>query len=161
MKRKFDDAEYNELLDEIKGLRRDVAALQGEREALRDEARLADNARDLREQIETLKIEKGRLTEEHQREKREVEHMVGLQKNRQTVEMEQATREAKLSVREENLAVDKDRFDKHVEFIEKRFGEEVGYLKDLMGQIMVRLPTVSVDKSVEAAAPARRVRKAS
>lgn len=155
MKRRDDT---DELLEEIRGLRRDVAALKGEREALREEAALADSIQTLKVKVEDLKIEKGRLTEEHAREKREVEHMVGLEKNRQKVEMEQATRDAKLTVREENLAADKDRFDKHVEFIEERFGEEVGYLKDLMGQVLGRLPTVSVDKTVSSTASRTRPR---
>jgi hypothetical protein len=99
---------------------------------------------EMREQIETLRIEKGRKDEEFARKEREIEHKVGLVKQRQKVELEQAKREATLSVREENLKASEDRFAKQMEFQQKRFEEEVGYLKDLMKDVMKRLPSAEI-----------------
>lgn len=142
------ESELAKLTESVAKLQGEIAALREERKALRSVDRLDAEIRSLREEKETLTIERDRQQETHAREKREVEHMVGLEKNRQTVEIDQAKREATLAVREENLTADKDRFDKHVEFIETRFGEQVDYLKDLMKQVLLRLPTVTVDKSI-------------
>ena len=99
---------------------------------------------EMREEIETLRIEKGRKDEEFSRREREIEHKVGLTKKRQTVELEQAKRDATLSVREENLEHAKDTFAKQMEFQQKRFEEEVGYLKGLMKDLMKRLPSAEI-----------------
>lgn len=93
----------------------------------------------LREEIETLKISKGRLEEENAKTLREVEHKVGLERKRQEFELESAKKEATLKVREENLAADQKRFKEQMEFHEKRFSEEVGYLKGMLGQVLVKL----------------------
>ena len=44
---------------------------------------LAENALALQQEIETLKIEKGRREEEFQKREREVEHKIGLERTRQ------------------------------------------------------------------------------
>ena len=98
----------------------------------------------LREEIEDLKIAKSRLTEEHAREDRELRHMIGLEKKRQEVEVEQATKSAVLAVQEENLAADRKRFADEMAFQRSRFEEEVGYLKGMMADIRARLPNVNV-----------------
>jgi hypothetical protein len=98
----------------------------------------------LRSEIETLKIEKGRREEEFNRKEREVEHKVGLERKRQEFELSSGKREATLSVREENLAADRKRFEEQMKFHEDRFTAEVGYLKDLLGQIMERLPSTEI-----------------
>lgn len=102
----------------------------------------------LREEIETLKIEKGRKEEESARKEREIEHKVGLERKRQEFEMEAAKREATLTVREENLAADRKRFEDQMAFHEKRFSEEVTYLKEMVGQVLERLPNVTVAGSL-------------
>lgn len=93
----------------------------------------------LKEEIETLKIEKGRREEEFQRREREVEHKVGLERKRQEFEVSSAKREATLSVREENLKADRARFEEQMKFHDKRFTEEVGYLKGMLEQVLGRL----------------------
>jgi hypothetical protein len=35
-----------------------------------------------------------------------------------------------------------------MDFREERFKKEVGYLKDLMAQVLERLPTVTVDRKI-------------
>jgi len=69
---------------------------------------------------------------------------VGLERKRQEFEIEQAKRETTVAVREENLKADKDRFAEQLKFHEDRFATEVGYLKDMMGQLMERLPTAEI-----------------
>lgn len=136
------------LLSELRALREEVALLTGERDGLKQQRRLQQEVTDLKGQIETLRLEKGRIKEEQDRREREVRHEVGLLRKQVETEQELATQEAVLKVREENLAADKSRFEEQMEFTRKRFEKEVGYLRDLMGQILERLPTVTVDKQV-------------
>lgn len=121
-----------------------VKDLQG----IRSVADLSAKVKQLREQVENLEIEKGRKEEEFARKQREVEHKVGLERKRQEFEVESAKREAKLTVREENLAADRERFEGQMAFHDKRFTEEVGYLKGLMEQLMARLPDVTVSGEI-------------
>lgn len=109
---------------------------------------LTVKTKELRTQVEQLTIEKGRKEEEYARREREVEHKVGLERKRQEFEVASAKREATLAVREENLKSDRARFDEQIKFHEKRFTEEVGYLKDLMTEIMKRLPEVNLSGTV-------------
>jgi hypothetical protein len=81
----------------------------------------------LREEIETLKIEKGRREEEFAKREREIEHKVGLERKRQEFEIEQAKRETSVKVREENLSADR-----------KRFEGEVKYLHEMAEKLMER-----------------------
>lgn len=152
------DKERGELKTVIASLKDEIAELRGERKARQKELGLTDDVIRLKTEIEDLRIAKSRLTEAHEREKRELTHMVGLEKKRQEVELAQGKREATLAVREENLKADRDRFEEQMKFTRKRFEEEVGYLKDLMGEILDRLPTVTVDKTVSDGEP--RPRKA-
>ena len=100
---------------------------------------------DLRAEIETLKIEKGRKHEEHAKEERELRHMIGLEKKRQEFEIEQARKETSLTVREENLAAEKTRFTEQMKFHEDRFKEEVGYLKGMVKEVLDRLPNINME----------------
>lgn len=143
------DRERTELSKVITSLKEEISELRGERKAREKELGLTDDVIRLKTEIEDLRIAKSRLTEEHQREKRELTHMIGLEKRRQEVELAQGKREATLSVREENLAADRERFEEQMEFTRERFEKEVGYLKDLMGEVLERLPTVTVDKTID------------
>lgn len=151
----FFDGQKRELDNSILELKKQIAELKLNREAAERRLELADEAVKLKEQIETLKIEKGRITEDNAREKREVTHMVGLERKRQEFEAEQAKKsvetaraEAILTVREENLSQEREAFEAHMKFQNDRFQSEVGYLKELMGQILDRLPTVNVDRQI-------------
>jgi chromosome segregation ATPase len=144
-------AERAELLSEIRGLRKDLSDASKERDELRDRTRLEGEITSLKKQVADLEIRRGKLTEDHEREKREVTHMVGLERKRQEFEIDQARRETTVSVREENLAADRKRFEDQMKFTTERFESEVGYLKGLMGEVLDRLPHVTVDKP----APAR------
>lgn len=152
----FTKQDKEDLLNEIAELRVDVKALREERSDL-------ESGSKLKRQVEDLKLEKDRLKEEHARETRETEHMVGLTRKKQEQDAAHQRREieverdkAKLEVREENLEAAQDRFDEHIAFQGKRFEAEVGYLKDILGQILDRLPTVTVDKTTAPAAARKR-----
>lgn len=110
---------------------------------------LAGTVQKLRKDVETLELEKSRRTEEFATREREIEHKVGLERKRQEFELGAAKREATLAVREENLAADRKRFEDQMSFHEKRFTEEVQYLKEMMGQVMERLPNVNVEATLD------------
>ncbi len=145
------DRERGVLSEAVQELRASASDLRAEIAALTKQRDWTKEERQLREQIETLRIEKGRIEEENARKLREVTHQVGLERLRQEAEAEQAKkdvdaarREAVLEVREKNLAAERDAFDKQMEFQRERFEQEQGYLRDLLGQILKRLPDISV-----------------
>ena len=145
------DRERGALSDAVVALKETSADLKAEITALTRQRDWTKQERQLREEIETLRIEKGRIEEENARKLREVTHQVGLERLRQEAEAEQAKkdvdsarREAVLEVREKNLAAEREAFDKQMEFQRERFEQEQGYLRDLLGQILKRLPDISV-----------------
>lgn len=101
----------------------------------------------LRAELETLRIEKDRREEEYARRDREIEHKVGLERQRQVTEIGLAKREATLGAQEVALKLDRKRFEDQLEFHEKRFTAEVGYLKDLIGDLAKRLPEIRVKET--------------
>jgi hypothetical protein len=98
----------------------------------------------LREELETLRIEKGRKEEEFAKKEREIEHKVGLERKRQEFEIEQAKRETSVTVREENLSADRKRFEEQLEFHQQRFESEVKYLHEMAEKLMERLPSAEI-----------------
>lgn len=105
----------------------------------------------LKRTIADLGIEKSKIIEDFEKRERELRHMVGLEKQRQEQEREQAktalaqaSTAAKLEVREENLAADKKRFEEQLLFNTERFSTMEKYLKDMMSDILKRLPNVNV-----------------
>jgi len=145
----YDKEEREKLLAEIRLLRKELRDLKETEKEHREQLGLVEEATSLRKQIVTLEIERDKRIEDHERETREIKHMVGLEKKRQEFEIEQAKRETTVTVREENLTADRKRFEDEMKFTTDRFEKEVGYLKDLMGQVLDRLPTVTVDKTIE------------
>lgn len=123
------------------GLTKALSQLSGEDDLL-------DTLRTLRQSISSLEIEKGRKQEEFDRRERETEHKVGLERKRSEFEASAAKREATLSVREENLAADRKRFEEQMTFHDKRFTEEVGYLKSLIESLAERLPSLEMTADV-------------
>jgi predicted nucleic acid-binding Zn-ribbon protein len=132
---------YDALMEELAGLKRNVAELRGERDSRKRVISLEKEYESTKRELVDLQIEFDREKEKHEHEKRETEHMVGLQRKRGEFETEAAGREAKLVVREENLQAAKDRFDEHVAFIEKRFDQQFDSLNGLMEKFLERMPT--------------------
>lgn len=112
---------------------------------LGDVPTLSSKVLSLQKQIAELDIEKGKRDEQHAREERELRHMIGLEKKRQEVEIAQAKRETELSVREGNLKAEKERFSEQLKFNTQRFETMETYLKEMMADILKRLPNVNVE----------------
>ena len=75
--------------------------------------------------------------------------MVRLERKRQEFEIDQAKRETTVVVREENLAADRERFTKHLDFMSERFKTEVEYLEELIKQVLARLSDVTMSLGKE------------
>lgn len=149
MNRKSLEEKVDQLYETIGELSGQVKALRSERDALTDAAELREERDRLRAEIVDLGIERARIDEDHAREKREVTHMVGLERKRSEFEVEAAKREALLDVREDNLDGAVDKIEEKLGFIQTRMEEEVKYLREtLISAILKRLPTVTIEKSI-------------
>lgn len=133
---------FDQLMEELSSLKRSVAELRGERKATRRVAELEKEYEETKRQLTDLQIEFDREKEKHEREKREVEHLVGLERKRSSFEREQGVAEAKVAVREENLAAERERFEDQMKFITTRFEKEIDQQKELMAEILARLPKI-------------------
>ncbi len=137
------DLILEDLAKDIQRLTKQVASLKGEQDYL-DERRMAQQTiYDLKEEIEQLKISKSRVTEEHEKEKREVKHLVGLERKRSEwehekamEEVDQARRQAQLEVREENLAKERETFVTQMDFTTKRMTEEINRITKLFSKLV-------------------------
>ena len=106
---------------------------------------LSEEVLKLKRELADLQIQKSKAKEDHDKQERELRHMIGLEKKRQEVEIEQAKRETKLSVREENLKSEREQFEKNLKFNTERFEAMETYLKGMMTDILARLPNVNVE----------------
>lgn len=150
---KTEDPVAQEIIERIETLSKAVAKLRGERDATKESLKLSDDIVELKKRLTNTQIEYDREKEKHEREKREVEHMVGLERKRQEFEVTSAKRDVQLTVREENLKEDRRRFEEEMDYTRKRFGEEIGRLDGLMKDILKRLPEVKVEKSIDLQMP--------
>lgn len=133
-----------DLLEEVRDL------LAGNGEAKSKEVKgYSDEVVGLKKTIANLEIEKAKKQEDFDRRERELTHMVGLEKKRQEVEIEQAKKDATLSVREANLDADRKRFEETVSTNKKALEDGFGYMRDVLTQVLNRLPTVTVDRQVK------------
>jgi len=135
--RSYDDTK---LIAEISALSRQVAALKGERNALKDLDNLEQERAQLKKNLTDMKIEWDQEKEKWDREKRETEHLVGLQRKRQEFEVEAAKREVELTVREETLKADKERFQEQISYMEESWKQKFKSLEKLMGKVFDRMP---------------------
>lgn len=121
-----------------------LESVTAELHGIRTVADLSSKVKELRTAVATLEVEKSQREEGIARKEREIEHKVGLDRKRAEFEREKAVSEATLAVGQANLDADKKRFADEMQFQGDRFEKEVGYLKDLLVQIMQRLPTVDM-----------------
>jgi len=149
------DKQIDRLNNTTAKLETEIVRLKAERDAIGVERDATKRVKQLQEQISRLEIDKAKIVEDNDRKIRETTHMVGLERKRQEFEAEQskkgiehARKEAILEVQAENLETERAAFVKEMKFREERFTQEVGYLKDLMTQILDRLPTVTVDRQI-------------
>lgn len=110
---------------------------------LRNAKDLSDKVKTLTAQVSKLEITKSQIEETHAREKREIEHKLGLEKTRQKQELEIGLREQSVKIKEENLTADKKRFEDQMKFMSDRMTKETDYLKDMMQKVLDSLPTVN------------------
>ena len=150
-----------EMLDEqLAGLRKQLRQIQDQLSDRKELLGLTDDIVTLKTTISDLEISKSKLTEAHEREKRETLHMVGLEKKRSEFETEAARRDAQLEVREEALKAQQDRFEEHIKFVEGRMNTHLQDMKDLITAVLGKTPDYTGDLTPPAAtrAPVRKTK---
>lgn len=135
------DPARDRLADEIADMKAEIKALRTERDN-------TAQVRRLEQDVEKLKLEKARLTEDNDRRIRETEHKVGLLKTKQDHDVEHATRLAKLQIREENLSADRERFQAEMEFQREHLQREVDRVESILGKVLERLPNIDAALTV-------------
>lgn len=143
------DPLVQELLEEVRRLSKQIATLKGEKDAIDERRALLEDRDNLASQIEQLKIEKDRREEDFARERREVEHATGLHRKQSEWERTKAVEEASIKVREENLSAERQRFQDQIDFNKAQIKAEVDRMEKLISGLMERLPTVTVEKSID------------
>jgi chromosome segregation ATPase len=128
--------------EELANVKAELHDVRGQLSASREALKLTDDIVDLKKKVVDLEIQEAKLKETHEREKRDVEHMVGLEKKRQQFEINQAKRETTVSVREENLAADQARFTAQMEFHKEQIAGEITRFEKILAGLFDRLPTI-------------------
>lgn len=136
------DTERTRLADELSELKSEVRALRAERDRTQELV-------GLKQDISKLQIEKDKLVEDNNRKIRETEHKVGLLKTKQDQDVEHATRQAKLEVREENLTADKTRFEEEMKFQREHLQREVDRVESILEKVLERLPNLQATLSLK------------
>ena len=101
-------------------------------------------------------MEKDRLVEDNDRKIRDTTHKVGLLKTQQEHEVANARRETELEVREGALKAKEDQFKSEMAFQREHMDRENAGIKDILGKILERLPTIEVDLSGQARTGSRK-----
>lgn len=142
------DDQLQKLAEEIERLTREVASLRAEKNAINEQRTLEEKIVTLKKTVTELEISRDKKQEDFDRRERELTHMIGLEKKRQEFEIKQASEDARLAVREENLKAERAAFEKQTKFREEQFNGQVEYLQSLMKQILERLPTITIDRTI-------------
>lgn len=100
----------------------------------------------LRATIAKLDIEKSKREEDIARQERELRHKVGLERARQEQEIALAKREAALAAGEANLTAERKAFAEQLAFNTQRFATMEQTMKEMLSELMKRLPVVTVGK---------------
>lgn len=111
---------------------------------IRESIDLAKTVEKLREELANLKINESQIKEKYAREKREIEHMLGLEKTRQAQELELSKREAALEVKEQALKQEREMFKKEAESIQKRFEDQLKDQNMLITNLLGALPNMKI-----------------
>ena len=140
------DEETRGLRADIKALLESIGRLTIKRDEVKQELGYTEQIVAFKKRITDLEIAEAKIKEGNAREDRELRHMIGLEKKRQEVDLEQATRDAVLTVREENLAAERKHFEETIASNKKALEDGFGYMREVLTQVLNRLPTVTVDK---------------
>lgn len=116
--------------------------------ALKEREELSKKVAELQETISKLKIQSEEVKAANARNEAEIEHRVGLHKKRVEFEIEQAKNNALIEVREQNLKKAEEGYEAQMRFNNERFEKEVGYLKDILTDLMGRLPRVNFEGEI-------------
>lgn len=148
--RLFDDPMVKDLRNRVTELNMKLASIDIENtlEAKHETAKALDELFNVTKKLERAKIEQDRKDEEFARKEREIDHKIGLERQRMAQEKEAVTTQAKLEVREENLVAEKDRFTQEMKFMRERMDKEVDQLKDMTANLMNLIPKVNVDRRI-------------
>lgn len=137
------------LEERVEELKLEIKKLTAQREDAESAVGYSDQIVRLRKQVSDLEIQKDQKKEEFARERREIEHMVGLERKRSEQEREHATREAELKVREANLSTEQKSFEDRMEFMVKELTGQVDYLKDDIIKAVLGVLNVAVTKDIQ------------
>lgn len=104
----------------------------------------------LEEEIERLNLQEERMQEGFDRREREIEHKVGLDRQRQEQELELTRKMAALEAKEENQEQREELFEERMDFFESEMKEHKALLRDVMNklpsaEIIARIGSVSKD----------------
>lgn len=128
-------------LVEIRKLSEQLARLEGQIDASQELIGANNELARVKRQLSDAQIEIERNLETIARERRELEHMVGLEKLRQAQELELARKQAKLEVEQQNLYRERQTFEDQVDFIK----EETASTRQLVTELLNRMPTITIN----------------
>jgi hypothetical protein len=128
--------------DHLLHMERLAAQLQALVETLESQKDLTAQRNALKQEISDMTVQKSQIEERYARERREVEHKVGLLKTGQEQDLAAAKRETALDVREGNLERERTQFAKEMAFQREFFEKQSEQLQELMRQVLERLPSV-------------------
>ena len=111
---------------------------------LKDVTLLEEEREKLKLQVETLKIEKARKDEEHERKERELEHKLGLHKLQVDEELKHALASAKLDAQASVQTQREENFKEQMKFVTEQFDELLERQDGLLKQIIERLPSAEI-----------------
>lgn len=116
---------------------------------IRDSVSLADTVDRLQKELARLKNEKSSIEETFNRKEREIEHKLGLERQRQEQELRLSIREAELRVQETNLKNERELFKKQIDATEKRFSEQLNDQNKLISNLIQALPNMQIIKTIQ------------
>jgi hypothetical protein len=135
--------------EQLKEANRQLKVIEGKKAGTLEETKLNEEIIRLTKEKVNKEIELDKVKETHARERRETEHMIGLERKRQEFEIESAKRDVTLTVREENLKAQQERFEENMQFMRERMEGELTRLNGLTSEILERLPVVKVDRHIK------------
>jgi hypothetical protein len=132
------------LLTEMAELRAEIHGLRQERGDLQTRDRLQAEIERLKKDTVAKQIEYDREKEKWDRERREVEHLVGLQRKTADFEKDQAIAEAKMTERERAITAKEDEFERQLKFNKEQMTKTQDFLERNFSAVLDRLPDVNV-----------------
>lgn len=117
-------------------------------EKIKDYLDLSKEVNKLQDDLSRLKIEKSQIEEKYARREREIEHKLGLERQRQEQELVLKEREVTVKLREENLTADKKRFEEQMKFMTDRMVQENNQLQGMIKPLLEALPKMTIKENI-------------